>query len=255
MNYRNKPELHERLAAEYALGTLRGEARRRLQRWMREDAALAQAVARWEARLAPMVEGVVPVAPPSHVWHRIAARLQGPAGRREGAQARRGLWENLAFWRSLGLAATGMAAALLVAAVLVAPQEAPSAPPPVVVRVPAGEIPASYLALLSDPKTKKPVLLVSAGRKSDQLWVKTLDPAIHVAERSLELWAVPASGAPKSLGLVASSEKAVLKLVSAADQSLADVPALAVSLEPVGGSPTGAPTGPVLFSGPCVKYW
>ena len=46
-----------------------------------------------------------------------------------------------------------------------------------------------------------------------------------------------------------------LKLVAAADQALGDVPALAISLEPPGGSPTGQPTGPVLYSGPCVKYW
>jgi len=55
--------------------------------------------------------------------------------------------------------------------------------------------------------------------------------------------------------MVSVDEKAMLKLVAVADQSLAEIPALAVSLEPMGGSPTGAPTGPILFSGPCVKYW
>ena len=40
-----------------------------------------------------------------------------------------------------------------------------------------------------------------------------------------------------------------------ADRSLGGVPTLAVSLEPPGGSPTGQPTGPVLYTGPCVKYW
>jgi len=109
--------------------------------------------------------------------------------------------------------------------------------------------------VLSDPKSQKPVLVVSAGVKSDQLWIKTLDPAIHVADKSLELWALPAGAAPKSLGLIAESDKAALKLVAAADQSLGDIPALAVSLEPKGGSTTGAPTGPVLFTGPCIKYW
>ena len=122
-------------------------------------------------------------------------------------------------------------------------------------RVPSNEIPASYLAVLSDPKTQKPVLLVSAGRTSDLLWVKTLDPAIHVTEKSLELWALPAQGNPRSLGLVSADEKTMLKLVSIADHSLAEVPVLAVSLEPKGGSPTGAPTGPVLFTGRCVQYW
>jgi len=42
LNCRGKPELRERLAAEYALGTLRGRARERLRRWLRDDAELAK---------------------------------------------------------------------------------------------------------------------------------------------------------------------------------------------------------------------
>lgn len=254
MKINGKSELQERLAAEYALGTLRGAARTRFQLWMREDASTALAVARWEARLAPMAAAVAAVAPPARVWRAIRQRI-GQAG-----APRRGLWESLAFWRNLGLAASGMAAALLAAIVLIAPQPPRPAPAQVVLRlpqtVPSGEMAASYLAVLSDPKTQKPIIVVSAGRSSTDLWVKTLDPSIHVADRSLELWALPAGQAPKSLGLVTAAEKmAAIKLVAAADRSLADVPMLAVSLEPRGGSPTGAPTGPVLFSGPCVKYW
>jgi anti-sigma-K factor RskA len=246
VNFRNKPELHERLAAEYALGTLRGAARRRFERWMREDAALAMAVARWETRLSPMAGAVQPVPPPAHVWRRIRERAQ-PAGPSQG------LWNSVGFWRNLGLAASSMAAALLVAPLLISPQ-APQATQTPAALSPAGTIVASYLAILSDAKTQKPVLVVSAGRKSDQLWFRTLDPAIQVAGKSLELWALPRSGAPKSLGLVAGGE-GKLTLVAAADESLGEIPALAVSLEPAGGSPTGAPTGPVLYSGPCVKYW
>ena len=246
MNFRDKPELQEQLAAEYALGTLRGAARRRFQRWMREDAALAMAVARWETRLAPMAGAVQPVQPPAHVWQRIKEHAnQG--------RSTQGLWNSIGFWRSLGLAASGMTAALLVTALLISPQVPQSARPPAAL-APAGTIVASYLAILSDVKTQKPVLVVSAGRKSDQLWFRALGPAIQVAGKNLELWALPKSGAPKSLGLVAGGE-GKLTLVAAADESLGEIPALAVSLEPEGGSPTGAPTGPVLFSGPCVKYW
>jgi anti-sigma-K factor RskA len=243
-----KTELQERLAAEYALGTLRGAARRRLQRWMREDAALAMAVTRWEARLAPMAGAVAPVRPPARVWRAIQQQT--------GAQAAaRGWWESIAFWRNLGLAASGMTAALLVATILISRPPQQAAPSPVVLRVPSEHIPASYLAVLSEPKTQKAVLVAWAGQKSDKLWVTTLDPAIHVPEKSLELWALPKTGAPKSLGLVAEGQKGVLQLAAIADQSLGEIPALAVSLEPKGGSPTGAPTGPVLFTGPCVKYW
>lgn len=248
MDIRHNKELKERLAAEYALGTLRGRARERFRRWMTEDAAIARAAAEWEMRLAPMTAAIAPVSPPARVWRAIQERL-------EAGQARAGgVWANLVFWRNLGLAASGMAAALLVAIGFIAPQ-AP-APAPVVLRVPSNEMAATYLAVLSDLKTQKPMLVVSAGRNSNDLWVKTLDPAIHVPDKSLELWALPPGQAPKSLGVVVPSEKmTALKLAAVADQSLAEVPAFAISLEPKGGSPTGTPTGPVLFTGPCVKYW
>jgi anti-sigma-K factor RskA len=247
MDLRNKAELQDRLAAEYALGTLRGQARARFRRWLRADASVARAAAEWEARLAPLIDAVAAVAPPARLWLRIEQRIGAAAG------AAGGLWNRIGFWRNLGLAASGMAATLLAVLIVVSPQPPRPAPPPVVV-MPDKQMP-SYLAMLTDPRTQVPVLLVSAGRKSDQLWVKTLEPGIHVAGKSLQLWAIPKSGPPVSLGLVSTEEKGMLKLVSVADQSLAQVPALAVSLEPQGGSPTGLPTGPILFSGPCIKYW
>ena len=230
MNCRDKPDLRQRLAAEYALGTLRGRARERLKRWLPDDPELAREVAQWEARLSPMAGAVRPVTPPRRVWGEIEQRIGGGANK-----------PSFSFWKALGLVASGAVAALLVVAVLFRPQ-------------PAG-VPASYIAVLSDPKTSQPVLVATAERGETVLRVNTLDPAIHVAGRSLELWALPRGGAPKSLGVIASTERGSLKLSGVADKSLGDVPALAISLEPQGGSPTGQPTGPVLYTGPCVKYW
>ena len=226
MNCQGKPELRARLAAEFALGTLRGRARERLRRWLRDDPDLLREVQAWEARLAPMAAGLQPVTPPPRLWSKIEQRLT--------------FKKPFSFWKTLGLVASGAATALLVVAVLLPPQGA--------------GVPASYVAVLTDPRTSHPVLIATAGRADRALHVNTLDPAIHVAGRSLELWALPRGGQPKSLGLV-PAERGALKLVAAADQSLGDVPTLAVSLEPQGGSPTGQPTGPVLYSGPCVKYW
>ncbi len=226
MNCRNKPALRERLAAEYALGTLRGRARERLRRWLRDDPELAREVAAWEARLAPMADALAPVAPPPRVWPRIEQQLS--------------FRKPSSLWKALGLVASGAVAALLAVAVFLPLR-------------PAG-VPASYVAVLTDPKSNAAVLVATAERSGSMLRVNTLDPAIHVAGRSLELWALPRGGAPKSLGLV-PAERADLKLVAPADQSLGDVPTLAISLEPRGGSPSGQPTGPVLYTGPCVKYW
>ena len=231
------PELRERLAAEYALGTLRGRARAAFRRRLLEDAALAADVARWDERLAPLVAAVPAVAPPRRLWRDIEARIRG-------APVRENLAGRLRFWRVLGLAAS-LACTVLVAAGIVLLQKT---------QRPAAQFPDSYLAVLSDPKSARAVLVVSAARHGSTLYVKTLDPAIHVANASLELWALPRGKRPKSLGLVPPAA-AGLKLAAAAEQALADVPVLAVSLEPPGGSPSGAPSGPVLYSGPCVKYW
>ena len=250
MDLRRNPDLQQRLAAEFALGTLRGRARQRLRRWIAQEPALADAVHDWELRLAPLAAAAIPVQPPARVWRSIEERLGG-------AQTQRGgIWASLAFWRNLGLLASGMAAGLLATIVVTAPKAPAPAPQPVVIRVPSNEMAASFLAVLSEAKTNKPMLIVSAGRSSNELWIKTLDPAIQVPDRSLELWALPDGQPPKSLGVVPRSDQmASLKLAAAADQSFANVAALAVSLEPTGGSPTGAPTGPVLYTGPFLKYW
>ena len=228
MNCKGKPELRERLAAEYALGTLRGRARERLRRWMRDDAELAREVAAWEARLAPLAQAVAPVEPPARVWNALQTRLDG--GRKM----------SFSVWKALGLMASGAAAALVAVALLL----------PLL----RDTTPAAYVAVLSDARTNRAVLVATAGQADKVLRVNTLDPAIQVSGRSLELWALPRDGKPKSLGLVGAG-RAALRLADTAERSLGNVPALAISLEPQGGSPTGQPTGPVLYSGPCVKYW
>ena len=232
MNCKGKPELRERLAAEYALGTLRGRARERLKRWMREDPELAREVARWEARLAPLAQAVSPVAPPARVWNALQNRLEvNPKGARR---------MSFSVWKALGWMASGAAAALIAVTLLL-----PSL---------RDTTPAAYVAVLSDAKTNRAVLVATAGQADNVLRVNTLDPSIQVSGRSLELWALPRDGKPKSLGVI-GAQRAVLRLDATADKSLGNVPALAISLEPQGGSPTGQPTGPVLYSGPCVKYW
>jgi anti-sigma-K factor RskA len=123
-----------------------------------------------------------------------------------------------------------------------------SAPPSTIVS-------PAYLGVLSETRTQRAVMVVSAGRRDAEIIVRTLDPAIHIAGRSLQLWALPRGQAPRSLGVVSAGEKSMLRLRGDADVVLGDVTMLAVSLEPHGGSPSGMPTGPVLYAGPCVKYW
>ena len=147
--------------------------------------------------------------------------------------------------RRLALLAGCGVAALLAVGVVVALTAAPR----------SAIVSPAYLGVLSEMRTQRAVLVVSAGRRDVDIEIRTLDPAIHVAGSSLQLWALPRGQAPRSLGVVTSADKSMLRLRGDADAVLGDVTMLAVSLEPRGGSPSGTPSGPLLYSGPCVKYW
>jgi anti-sigma-K factor RskA len=255
MRYRDKPQLQDRLAAEYVLGTLRGRARLRFQSWLGADAALRRTVAEWEERLAPMAAGVPEIAPPRRVWRAIEARIAGArAGGGAPASGRRtgGFWDSVAFWRGWGLVATGCVAALVGALALRAPE---------VVEVPVDKLvestrmQPSYVAVLRD-KSGKPVFVAYAGRKSDELWVKRIGMDAEPPEHGYELWGLygKEGAAPKLLGMLPKEDKATIKLAAVADESLKDFPALAITLEPARGS-GGAPTGPIVASGDCFKFW
>lgn len=254
MKYRNKPELIERLAAEYVLGTLTGGARRRFAAWMLEDAALRRTVAQWETRLTPMTAAVREVAPPKTLWPAIAAQI-GPK-----ATETFSWWSSLTFWRGFGLTASGVAAALALFIGVRPPQivervqivEREVVKP---VRVSDGANPwqPSYVATLTDASGKT-MMMVYIGRKSDELWIKYEGDNVP-EDASLELWGMDETGQPKSLGLVRAKGKNVMKLPVIADKSIAQYKALAVSMEPPGGSKTGQPTGPVMFKGRCHNFW
>ena len=74
-------ELVDRLAAEYVLGTLRGRARRRFERWLVSPQVM-QMVNAWEERLAGLEPSLEKVTPPATVWRGIESRLElGRSGR------------------------------------------------------------------------------------------------------------------------------------------------------------------------------
>jgi anti-sigma-K factor RskA len=218
------------LAAQYVLGTLRGRARDRVARLVRRDGTLAAAVTAWEQRLLPFAESVTPVEPPARVWERIVARTQG--GRAPAAQSSSpSLWTSLALWRGLALAA--FVTALALAIVLTAPRERPD---------------QTLVAVLAG-QDAKPVMIASVDSGGRILRVRTVAPVDLAADRSLELWALPQGANLRSLGLVAPNAVVEIPLAAPAATTFAQVPALAISLEPRGGSPTGLPTGPVLYTG------
>ena len=226
----DRRERLDRLAAEYALGTLPARPRARLARAARDDPQVAAALREWEERLASLATALPGVAPSPHVWTRIVARL----GLQDGARAAPAgvfWWDRLAFWRTL--TAAGFAAALALGIALYA--QRPVSEPPIVA-VLAGQ-------------DGKPALIASARRDDRFLLVKAVGAAPVDPGKALELWMLPQGQPPRSLGVLPAGELVRVPLAAPTDAALANIPALAVSLEPAGGSPTGLPTGPVLYSG------
>jgi anti-sigma-K factor RskA len=300
MNYAD-PELRDRLAAEYALGTLRGPARRRFERLLSDDAQLRDAAEDWELRVNLLGESAPPAAPPTRVWDRIAERIGPPSAPAHDSLLDR-LWDSLGFWRAASLLAT--AAAALAVYVALQPPDAgqeqlnqrltgietkltsvESTPREIgelserlgriegatqglaetrrefaalgdrlagiESRLDATVPVLSHVAVLID-KYARPMMTadldVADGRLVLRLKIK---PPRDFTDKTLEVWLVPPDGTPRSLGLLPSAEvgtTVALNLPHDTAEALT-TSELAVSLEPSGGSTTGLPTGPVLFSG------
>lgn len=229
MDY-GRRERAEALAAQYVAGTLRGAARRRFEALLPGHPALRDAVAAWQERLMPLTAVLPPEPVPPRVWQRIEARLWPQP-------APLAWWQRLGPWR----AATGVAAvATLSLALLLQQQTAGGDAPPVVVVLQATEAGVASTTLVA-----------SVSGNGQSMVMRPLQPVALAAGRALELWAVPPQGAPRSLGLISAAGVTVLRRerLPASLLDAGQTAALAVSVEPPGGSPTGAPTGPVVYAG------
>ncbi len=216
------PDTAHALAAEYVLGTLRGRARNRFEALAREDRDLAGVVRRWEAGLTPLAGRIAPVDPPARVWRAIESRL-APRSSRAASDS---------WWRGLALISGGLASVLIAAFLWLA-----AGPPD----------DALFVAVLTGPDAA-PRMVVSM-HEPDLMRVRMVKPWSGTQGKSLELWVLPASGVPRSLGLVPNARGDTLIRVATTDARVQGINALAISLEPAGGSPSGLPTGPVLCSG------
>jgi anti-sigma-K factor RskA len=228
MNIRDNAPLREKLAAEYVLGTLKGGARRRFESYMHNDAALRLLTVEWQERLAPMAEFAPAVQPSQQVWAGIERRLNL-------RRARTGWLASLNFWRGLGIASTAVAALLAIVIstrVLDQPQ-------------------LDYVATLTDDKAHT-ALVLTGDTQHMALTVRLVGNAPVASDKTLQLWAVPKQGNPRSLGLLA--DKGEVRLALGSNAIGDDVALLAVSLEPKGGSPDpNGPTGPILYKGAWVR--
>lgn len=238
MNLSRHPDLIDRLAAQYALGVLRGGARRRLETLAREEPAIRAAISHWQSRLSGLAELQPASAPVEKVWCGIEQRLGWQAMKAPDAAtpARAAWWQRLwaapGFWRGATMVTAALAAVAIGLNVRMV-RQLDTAP-----RVNA-------VAVLNDDRAQAAVL-VTWDARSQALTLRRLDHLPLTDAQALQLWALPAGGKPQSLGVIGHQRQLRLALA----QALGKVPALAISVEPRGGSPDpDGPTGPVVFKG------
>jgi len=261
-------EEHNLLLAEYALGVLDRETRGRVARQVQENAAMAVELALWQQLLEPLADDVPPVAPRPEVWQRIQGEL-GFFAQRTMRPARRpaGLWDNLRFWRWLGLGATAGFAVLAVAsvafmAIFVSTMSSEPSGPAGTSGVRGWIASLQPSRLPSTPPVVQGYRFANLMQPSGAIgWTATMDAAQArmivvpaavsqvAANRSAELWLVPEHGKPVALGLLAGQHAVIVLLSDAVMQAMSGAANLAVSIEPVGGSRTGQPTGPIVAQG------
>ncbi|MBN9511503.1 MAG: anti-sigma factor [Alphaproteobacteria bacterium] len=236
------PEELQVLAGEFVLGALDAAEMRAVRRQAEADARLAAAIKGWEERLAPLAAAVPAVAPPPALWSRIdaavtphaeaahepvalhapAQRLVPPARPPRPPPPRRRVWP----WQLATGAALALAAGLA-AVVVMKPRP-----------------PGPLLAALTPASTPTPGFLAEA-QPDGRLVLRALTPTPVPPGRDLELWILPKGGKqPTSLGVLPAAGRQIVLPAAPAPGTQ-----LMVSLEPEGGSTTGAPTGPVLYAG------
>jgi anti-sigma-K factor RskA len=211
-------------AAEYVLGTLSLDERLAFETALAQDAGLRQAVAQWSARLQPLADSVTPVAPPAALRQRVLTSI-APAGQRPFSIIR---------WFALTIGAAVVAGAVAVAAVFV------FTPRPVEI--------GAYAMLHRTDSAATDVIAFQIDKKNANM-VLLANAPVPEAGKDYELWVLPPKQAPISLGVVKVGERQERPLPPNVAQYMIDFANLAVTVEPTGGSPSGAPTGPIVFVG------
>jgi len=245
MNYL-QPERLDRLAREYALGTLHGGARRRFERVLRQSAAAGLAVGVWQERLATLAGSVPAMQPSEAVWRGLEQRLFAPAAAAKPASSAWAWLGALLSGRTLGGALAGVFLCVLLLR---------SQPGLIGAEPQTDGLPASYVGLLTDA-AGKPTVLASSRRQGNVLTVKMLQPVAVPAGQVAQLWALPKDGgAPFPVAVVPAQGSARVALAATSEKLFFNVPRLAVSLEARPAVAGDKPTGEFVLTGNCVKLW
>ena len=215
------------LVAEFALGLLDAGEHDRLGRRILVEPALGRELTLWRLRLSALDREFAEAPAPTGVLDRVEARLFPPSA----AAAPTGFWSSLRFWR--GLAGACFALAVIAFGVNLAPR-APLTGPELVAALEAEGSNVKLIAFYDQTAGTVRIAALSGDA---------------VPNKDFELWAIEGKNAPVSMGVISINAKANVNMPATVKQGFGAGTVLAVSLEPKGGSPTGAPTGPIVAAG------
>jgi anti-sigma-K factor RskA len=235
------PELSESeaFAAEHALGVLTSNERRQAETRMAAEPAFAAEVEAWRERLAPMADTAEAIPAPHDLWLRIERSL--------GANDNTAVVRGLRFWRGATAGSLTLAAASIAAAVMLG-----NRPPVTLAPPPPGQL--LNASLVSQSGAPVPLFVAAYDPVRKALIVTSLVTADNDPAHVHELWVIPADGKPRPLGLLEPGKTKAMPMPESLLPSLAAGSALAVSLEPPGGSPkVDVPTGPITAVGKLAK--
>lgn len=222
--------------AEYVLGVLDVDARELLQREIRDNPQAATAVAWWQHQLMPLADDIDEVTPAPYVWARIhdALQLAAPTTPRP----RNSLWNSLRLWRWLGIGASALAAACVV--VMLMQLRVPTTP---------AAIRTGYMAATIEQDNGTAGWTATMDLQHARMIVVPATPMAFARGRAPELWLIPPGGKPLSLGVIQRDRPTSIALRPDLLAHFGANALLAVSVEPLGGSATGQPTGAVIAKG------
>jgi anti-sigma-K factor RskA len=213
--------------AEYALGLLTPDEHAAVGTRLRTDRLLRSELGFWRSRLSGLDAQFAETPAPAAIWSRIERRLFADA-------APAGWWNSLAVWRGLSAAAAAIAV-VAIGINIATPRPDPNA------------FAAQLVAALSAQGSNVQVVALY-NAQTGQVRLTTIS-GDAVPDKDYELWAIEGSNAPKSMGVIPINQRVDVPVKSDILAGFGPGVTLAISLEPKGGSPTGAPTGPVVAAG------
>ena len=226
-------------AAEYVLHLMPSADRKDFEATIAWDPEVRAEVVFWNEHFAALADEVVPVTPPATLKRTIQAELFADIGNTSSLTSKLRLWRTAA----IGMAAVAAAAAFMAfLPMFTTPGGGPGT------QIGGGAI---HTADIAAQDASLRVIAVYQADTGELKLNRTAGAA--PSQRDLELWAIIGDDAPVSLGVLPAGQQVV---ISVPEKLRGDfqMATLAISEEPVGGSPTGAPTGAVLAAGALATF-